>query len=77
MILVEAAEIPPPYWVKMDVEGSEHLVFQGAHSDLSAHICPTCFLEYIAEFDPETARAPPGGATCWGSFLPETVRPRR
>lgn len=48
--LVEAAEIPPPNMVKMDVEGSEHLVFQGAHRTFRTHL-PHMFLEYIAEFD--------------------------
>ena len=49
--LVEAAEIPPPDMVKMDVEGSEHLVFQGAHRTFRAHL-PHIFLEYIARHDP-------------------------
>lgn len=50
--LVEAAEIPPPDMVKMDVEGSEHLVFQGAHRTFRAHM-PHIFLEYISRYDPE------------------------
>ena len=49
--LVEAAEIPPPDMVKIDVEGSEHLVFQGAHRTLRAHL-PHIFLEYDARTDP-------------------------
>lgn len=49
--LVEKGEIPPPDMVKMDVEGSEHLVLQGAHRTLRAHR-PHVFAEYIAEFDP-------------------------
>ena len=49
--LVEAAEIPPPDMVKIDVEGSEHLVFQGAHRTFRAHR-PHIFLEYSAKFDP-------------------------
>lgn len=48
--LVEAAEIPPPDMVKIDVEGSEHLVFQGAHRTFRAHL-PHIFLEYLSEFD--------------------------
>jgi FkbM family methyltransferase len=49
--LVRAGEIPPPDMVKMDVEGSEHLVLQGAHRTFRAHL-PHVFCEYIAEFDP-------------------------
>ena len=49
--LVEAEEIPPPDMVKMDVEGSEHLVFQGAHRTFRAHL-PHIFLEYRSEDDP-------------------------
>jgi hypothetical protein len=49
--LVEAAEIPPPDMVKMDVEGSEHLVFLGAWKTFRAHR-PHIFLEFIADFDP-------------------------
>ena len=49
--LVEAAEIPPPDMVKMDVEGSEHLVFQGAHRTFRAYR-PHIFLEYHAKDDP-------------------------
>ena len=48
--LVEAAEIPPPDMVKMDVEGSEHLVFQGAHRTFRTHL-PHIFLEYEPEHD--------------------------
>ena len=48
--LVEAAEILPPDMVKIDVEGSEHLVLQGAYRTFRAHR-PHIFLEYIAEFD--------------------------
>ena len=49
--LVKAAEIPPPDMVKMDVEGSEHLVFQGAHRTFRAHL-PHILLEYHAGDDP-------------------------
>jgi FkbM family methyltransferase len=49
--LVEAAEIPPPDMVKIDVEGGEHLVFQGAHRTFRAHL-PHIFLEYIPACDP-------------------------
>jgi hypothetical protein len=38
--------------VKMDVEGSEHLVFQGAHRTFRAHM-PHIFLEYISRYDSE------------------------
>lgn len=48
--LVEAAEIPPPDMVKIDVEGSEHLVFQGAHRTFRTYL-PHIFLEYLPEFD--------------------------
>ena len=48
--LVETAEIPPPDMVKIDVEGSEHLVFQGAHRTFRTHM-PHIFVEYIADFD--------------------------
>lgn len=48
--LVENAEIPPPDMVKIDVEGSEHLVFQGAHRTFRTHM-PHIFVEYIADFD--------------------------
>jgi FkbM family methyltransferase len=50
--LVEAADIPPPDLVKMDVEGSEHLVFVGAARTFRTHR-PHIFLEYIADYDPE------------------------
>lgn len=49
--LVEAAEIPPPDMVKMDVEGSEHLVLRGAWKTFRAHK-PHIFLEFITDFDP-------------------------
>jgi FkbM family methyltransferase len=49
--LVENSEIPPPDMVKMDVEGSEHLVFRGAYRTFRSHM-PHIFLEYIAKFDP-------------------------
>ena len=49
--LVKAAKIPPPDMVKMDVEGSEHLVFQGAHRTFRTHL-PHIFLEYHARDDP-------------------------
>lgn len=49
--LVEAAEIPPPDMVKMDVEGSEHLVFRGAWKTFRAHR-PHIFLEFMTDYDP-------------------------
>jgi FkbM family methyltransferase len=49
--MVEAGEIPPPDMVKMDVEGSEHLVFRGAGKTFRA--CrPHIFLEFRTDFDP-------------------------
>lgn len=49
--LVDAAEIPPPDMVKMDVEGSEHLVFRGARKTFRAHR-PHIFLEFSTDHDP-------------------------
>jgi FkbM family methyltransferase len=48
--LVETSKIPPPDLVKMDVEGSEHLVLRGAHRTFRAHQ-PHVLLEYIAQYD--------------------------
>jgi FkbM family methyltransferase len=48
--LVRAGEIPAPDLVKMDVEGSEHLVLRGARETFRAHQ-PHVFMEYIAEYD--------------------------
>ena len=61
--LVEAAEIPPPDMVKMDVEGSEHLVFQGAHRTFRAHP-PTFSSNTTLGTIPECACA-----TRWSSLL--------
>ncbi len=48
--LVSKGEIPPPDFIKLDVEGSEHLVIRGAMQTLlSAR--PNVFLEYIPEDD--------------------------
>lgn len=44
--LIESSEIPPPDMVKMDVEGSEHLVFQGAHRTFRSHM-PHIFLNIV------------------------------
>ena len=49
--LVEAAEIPPPDMVKMDVEGSEHLVLRGAWKTFRGHQ-PHVFLEFSTDHDP-------------------------
>jgi FkbM family methyltransferase len=49
--LVGSAAIPPPDMVKMDVEGSEHLVFRGAYHTFRTHV-PHIFLEYLASYDP-------------------------
>jgi len=48
--LVASGRIAAPDMVKMDVEGSEALVFQGAGTCLRA-AKPNIFLEYMAEFD--------------------------
>jgi FkbM family methyltransferase len=48
--LVQSGMISPPDMIKMDVEGCEHLVLQGASKTLSESL-PHIFLEYIAEFD--------------------------
>jgi FkbM family methyltransferase len=48
--LVEAATIPPPDMVKIDVEGSEHLVLEGARRTFRSHL-PHIFLEYFTRFD--------------------------
>jgi FkbM family methyltransferase len=48
--LIAAGEIPPPDLVKMDVEGSEHLVFRGARRTFRSRQ-PHIFLEYIAQYD--------------------------
>ncbi len=48
--LVADGTIPPPDFVKMDVEGSEHIVLRGAARTLRAH-APHLFLEYFADLD--------------------------
>lgn len=50
--LVRSGAIPPPDMVKIDVEGSEHLVLRGAHSTFREYR-PNIFIEYIEEFDPD------------------------
>lgn len=50
--MIAAGAIPPPDMVKMDVEGSEALVFQGAAKTLR-DAKPNIFLEYMTEFDIE------------------------
>jgi FkbM family methyltransferase len=49
--LVASGQVPPPDLVKMDVEGSEHLVLRGGRATFRTHQ-PHLFCEYIAEFDP-------------------------
>jgi hypothetical protein len=48
--LVGAGRIEPPDLIKIDVEGSEHLVLQGASRTISQYL-PHVFLEYLSEFD--------------------------
>lgn len=50
--LVARREIEPPDFVKMDVEGSEALVFKGANATFREYM-PNVFLEYLPEFDVE------------------------
>jgi Methyltransferase FkbM domain len=50
--LVDSAAIPPPDMVKIDVEGSEHLVFRGAHRTFRTHLAHI-FMEYIISCDIE------------------------
>lgn len=49
--LVAAGSIPPPDFVKIDVEASEHLVFRGAHQSFERYK-PHIFLEYGADYPP-------------------------
>jgi FkbM family methyltransferase len=49
--LVASGSILPPDFVKMDVEGSEHLVFRGAHQTFERYK-PHIFLEYGADYPP-------------------------
>ncbi len=49
--LVGDGSIAPPSAVKMDVEGSEHLVFRGAHETFRSHK-PHIFAEYHSHEDP-------------------------
>lgn len=48
--MVTRGDLPAPTFVKMDVEGSEALVFRGAAQAFRKH-CPNIFLEYLPEFD--------------------------
>ncbi|MEO1922378.1 MAG: FkbM family methyltransferase [Sphingomonadaceae bacterium] len=48
--LVARRELRPPDFVKMDVEGSEALVFRGAAQTFRTHK-PSIFLEYLPEYD--------------------------
>jgi FkbM family methyltransferase len=49
--LVESGSILPPDFVKMDVEGSEHLVFRGARRTFEQYK-PHIFLEYGDDYPP-------------------------
>ena len=50
--LVQQGILAAPTSIKMDVEGSEHLVFEGARETLRNH-CPHVFLEYHQWEDPD------------------------
>lgn len=49
--LVASGSIPPPDFVKIDVEASEHLVFRGAHRTFERYK-PHIFLEYSHDLRP-------------------------
>jgi len=49
--LVHAGAAAAPDVVKADIEGSEHLLFAGAHR-LFREQSPHIFIEYLPEFDP-------------------------
>lgn len=52
MVTLDSLDLPPPSFIKMDVEGSEHLVLDGARETIAKHR-PNIFLEYTTEDDPE------------------------
>lgn len=48
--IVGSGELPPPDFIKMDIEGSEHLAFRGGAKMLREHR-PHIFFEYLHEDD--------------------------
>ncbi|SEF14568.1 methyltransferase, FkbM family [Rhizobiales bacterium GAS191] len=52
MVTLDSLDLPPPTFIKIDVEGAEHLVLDGARDTIAQHR-PHMFLEYMSWADPD------------------------
>lgn len=71
--LVAAGEVPRPDFMKIDTEGAELLVFQGARATLDREDAPILIYESNLFAAPAVSGAPAPAATC---LLAQLTRPR-